>query len=134
MLASEGYRFLSNSMYVVETQRTRGGKDARTGEDTRPYRFGEFDILAVSMEPSTRRWDSFLFTVGKWLLPRPDDHRLILKFQPVPNEPNDYWTSDFEQSVVWFRSGVHNTIGGILDVDKRVGGARRRHGSRDTAE
>lgn len=42
-------------MYVVETPRTRGGKDLTSGEDTRPYRYGEFDILAVSMHPSTNR-------------------------------------------------------------------------------
>lgn len=44
---------------VVEVQRTRGGE--RAGEDTRPYRFGGFDVLAVCMEPSHRKWDSFLY-------------------------------------------------------------------------
>lgn len=34
MLASEGYRSLLSDMYVVETQRTRGGKDSTSGEDT----------------------------------------------------------------------------------------------------
>jgi len=56
MLAREGLQRLPADMFVVETQRTRGGRDPRTGQKTRPYRFGEFDILAVSLYPSTRRW------------------------------------------------------------------------------
>lgn len=111
MMANEGYRFLSSDMYLVETQRTRGGKDI-SGADTRPYRFGEFDMLAVAMEPSTRRWDSFLYTVADWLLPRIDNENLLLKFQPVPTSPNEDWTDDFETCVGWLRSGVRKTIGG----------------------
>ena len=49
MLAQQAYRRLPPDMYVVETQRTRGGVHPTTGADTRPYSFGEFDILAVSI-------------------------------------------------------------------------------------
>ncbi len=91
-------------MYVVETQRTRGGKDARTGEDTRPYRYGEFDILAVSMHPSTNDWTSFMYTVADWLIPRPEDEHLIPKFQPVAPTPNNSWTANFETCIEWLRS------------------------------
>jgi len=42
MWASQAYRFLPKDMYVVETQRTRGGSNRLTGGSTRPYRFGEF--------------------------------------------------------------------------------------------
>lgn len=44
-----------SGFYVVETQKTRSGQ-TKTGEKTRPYSFGEFDILAVSMEPATSDW------------------------------------------------------------------------------
>jgi hypothetical protein len=103
MMANEAYRSLPNTMYVVETQRTRGGR--RNGEDTRPYRFGEFDILAVSMQPSTNSWENFMYTVERWLLPRPENPNLILKFQPVAITPNDVWTNNFREYVNWFRSG-----------------------------
>ena len=54
-------------LYVVEVQRTRTGKRALKNaigetldevlvEETRPYRHGEFDILAVNMHPSTKDW------------------------------------------------------------------------------
>src|SRR5205807_7044355 len=56
-------------MFTVEVQKTRTGKDVTTQEDTRPYRFGEFDILAVNLQPSSGRWNKFLFTLGNWLLP-----------------------------------------------------------------
>lgn len=111
MMASEGYRRLSSEMFVVETQRTRGGRDFR-GEDTRPYRFGDFDVLAVAMEPSAGTWDAFLYTVADWLMPRPDDIGRLLKFQPVPRESNADWTHDFGTCVQWFRSRVRKTIGG----------------------
>jgi hypothetical protein len=110
MLASQGYRYLPSGMYVVETQRTRGGKDPRTGGDTRPYRFGEFDILAVSMHPSTNDWSAFMYTVCDWLLPRAENPNLILKFQPVAKVPNDRWTDDFTKCVGWLRSGRSQRI------------------------
>jgi hypothetical protein len=77
----------------------RGGKDTKTGEDTRPYRFGEFDILAVSMHPSTRDWGIFMYTVADWLLPRPGDKQLMLKFQPVGKIPDDRWTANLEEAI-----------------------------------
>lgn len=109
MTASEGYRHLSPDMYVVETQRTRGGIDPATGENTRPYRFSEFDILAVSMHPSTNNWADFLYTVTRWLLPEGESDRL-LKFQPVSKTPNEDWTADFREAVQWLRSGTTKRI------------------------
>lgn len=103
MLANEGYKFLSADKYVVETQKTRGGKDKATNSDTRPYRFGEFDILAVSMHPSCGNWDCFLYTVANWLLPRKNDENLLLKFQPVAKQPNEDWTDNLIQCIEWFR-------------------------------
>ncbi len=105
MLANEGYRFLPPDMYVVETQKTRGGSHPTTGEDTRPYKFDEFDILAVALHPSTGDWSRFLYTVNSWLLPRLDDTKLMLKFQPVPKQANENWTDSFLTCVSWFRSG-----------------------------
>jgi len=110
MRASEGYKILSSDMYVVETQRTRGGRDPKTGEDTRPYRFGEFDILAVSLHPSTNDWSLFRYTVANWLIPRVENTQQLLKFQPVAMELNDDWTDDLETCVGWFRSGTSKTI------------------------
>lgn len=104
MTAKEASKILSPGMFVVETQRTRGGTNRETGEDTRPYRFGEFDILAVSMHPSTNSWGSFMYTVCRWLLPRPDNPALLMKFQPVSPSTNDDWTDDFLTCVSWFRS------------------------------
>jgi len=110
MLASEGYRFLPPDMYVVETQKTRGGSHPTTGEGTRPYRFDEFDILAVALHPSTGDWSRFLYTVNSWLLPRSDDANLMLKFQPVPKEANENWTDSFLTSVSWLRSGLSRRL------------------------
>lgn len=110
MLASEGYKILSSDKYVVETQRTRGGTDRHTNSDTRPYRFGEFDILAVSMHPSSGNWTFFLYTVANWLLPREENSNLILKFQPVAKAVNDDWTDNFLQCIDWFRSGQKRRV------------------------
>ncbi|MGH8605358.1 MAG: hypothetical protein ACREXR_21985 [Gammaproteobacteria bacterium] len=109
MKANEAYRFLPLDMYVVETQRTRRGSN-KTGGSTRPYRFGEFDLLAVSMQPSSNRWDTFMYTVADWLLPGRIGRSEILKFQPVATTPNDDWTDNFHKAVEWFRSGCAKTI------------------------
>ena len=110
MMANQGYKYLPTDMYVVETQRTRGGIDPQTKQQTRPYRFGEFDILAVSMHPSTNDWSAFRYTVCDWLIPRPEDTKLMLKFQPVAKTPDLNWTDDFNQCVSWLRSGQKKRI------------------------
>ena len=99
----------SAAMWVVETQRTRGGKDAQ-GQDTRPYRFGEFDILAVALHPSTQDWSRFQYTVSAWLIPDPKDRALIFKYQPVPPVANSDWTDDLREAVDWFHGGRQKEI------------------------
>lgn len=96
-------------MWVVETQKTRGGKDSE-GKATRPYRFGEFDIIAVSLHPSSNDWSQFRYTVAKWLIPDPKDAELIFKFQPVAMASNDDWTDSLETCVEWLESGRNKTI------------------------
>lgn len=93
--------------WIVETQRTRTG--TKDGEQTRPYRFGEFDILAVSLQPSTHSWNSFMYTVGNWLIPR-QDSALIRVMQPVSMIPDDDWTDDLEMCIDWHFSGRKKTI------------------------
>ena len=98
------------AVYVVETQKTRSGKNEK-GESTRPYRFGEFDIIAVSMHPSSRDWSRFCYTVASWLLPSGTNPDRINTLQPVPAEPDEEtWTADFMTAVGWFRSGENKKI------------------------
>lgn len=110
MMANEGYAYLPSDMYVVETQRTRGGVNPGTNEDTRPYRFGEFDILAVSMHPSTKNWAAFMYTVARWLVARPENDNQLLKYQPVAITPNGEWTANFQTCVEWLRSGEEKKV------------------------
>ena len=98
-----GVAWLRSGVPVVEVQRTRGGM--RDGVDTRPYRFGDFDILAVCMEPSYARWDSFHYIPERWLIPRAEDAALIEKLQPVAQKPDLIWTNDFNEAVRRLRSG-----------------------------
>jgi hypothetical protein len=113
MWASEANRHFPKDMYVVEVQKTRGGFDPQTNEDTRPYRFGEFDILAVNMHPSTRDWNKFLFTLGSWLIPRSPDTALIEIFQPVATTPSNVWTDKLEACLEWLTA---NQPKRILDI------------------
>lgn len=93
----------SGKFYVVEVQKTRSG--TKNGEKTRPYHFGDFDILAVNMHASSAMWNRFMYTVGTWLIPRSGDTNLIEIFQPVPECPDDYWTDNLMLCVDWFLSG-----------------------------
>jgi hypothetical protein len=91
-------------IYVVEVQKTRSGE--RDGEKTRPYRFGDFDILAVNLHPATGSWERFAFTVGSWLLPRAKEPNLIEIFQPVPITPDEYWTDNLSCCIDWLLAGT----------------------------
>lgn len=102
-VVKRGERFgLGESVHIVETQKTRTGTD---GEDnqTRPYRYGEFDILAVSMQPSTGKWDRYMYTLGRWLLPGRNASEMAT-LQPVAMSPNEFWTDDFRTAAQWFRT------------------------------
>ncbi len=101
---------LRGGVGVVEVQRTRSGMKA--GVATRPYRFGEFDILAVCMEPSHGRWNSFLYVPERWLLPRPDDEKLVMILQPLSLQADSVWTDDFEEAVRRLRSNRGRPTGG----------------------
>lgn len=101
----------NSAQYVVETQKSRAGRNAAS-EDTRPYRFGEFDILAVSMEPVTHDWSTFRFTLGRWLVPRKDNPKWIAIYQPVTFVPDDDWTESLATGIEWLDSGVKKTIKG----------------------
>lgn len=99
----------ATEMWVVETQKTRGGKDNK-GKETRPYRFGEFDIIAVSLHPATNDWSQFRYTVANWLFPDPKDAGIIYKFQPVAASANDDWTDRLETCVAWLSAANKKTI------------------------
>ena len=98
----------AGTMHVVEVQKTRSGE--KKGEKTRPYRYGDFDILAVSLHPSSGDWSRYLFTVGGWLLPRQKQHELIETFQPVPGHPDDYWTDDLSLCIEWLLAGTSKQL------------------------
>ena len=90
------------AIHVVETQKTRTGTDGQD-KQTRPYRYGEFDVVAVSMQPSTKKWDRYMYSLGRWLLPgRSADE--IATLQPVAMSPNEFWTDDFRVAAQWFRT------------------------------
>lgn len=75
--------------FVVEVQKTRSG--VKRGQASRPYRFGDFDILAVCMQPSTGQWTDFHFVAAERLAPRRGDPKLIEKLQPVPSPIREPW-------------------------------------------
>jgi hypothetical protein len=103
--------------FIVEVQKTRTGTRRKRKADsvssetastaperTRPYQFGDFDIIAVNMQPSTGDWARFMYTVGSWLMPRAGDKRLIEIMQPVSGTRSDVWTDDVEECIGWFLS------------------------------
>lgn len=117
MLAREGNKLYPSDMYTVEVQKTRGGIDPATNEDTRPYRFGEFDILAVNMQPSTQDWSRVMFTVSEWLVARPENMNLIAKFQPVPQQTTEFWTDNLETCIKWHLSGEKKRL---FDIEAAI--------------
>jgi len=114
------------SLFVVEVQKTRTGEriskttllgtgtTATTGqpvtESTRPYSFGNFDILAVNMHPSSGNWRNFRYTVASWLLPRRAKPDLVEIFQPVAAIPNDVWTDDLNTCLSWYEDAKQSRV------------------------
>ena len=99
----EGSRYgFEGKVFITETQKTRTG-NADGGEKTRPYRYGEFDILAVSLQPSTGKWDRYMYTLGRWLLPGKGENEMAT-LQPVSMRPNRFWTDDFVTAAAWSRA------------------------------
>lgn len=114
------------SLYVVEVQKTRTGQKTKKATvpgieiaveavesvtiKTRPYSFGDFDIIAVNMHPSSRNWKNFRYTVASWLIPRAADSRLIEIFQPVASVPNDVWTDDLATCLKWFEDALNRSV------------------------
>lgn len=112
LVRQQPMRFRAGSeLYAAETQRSRKGTDSRTGADTRPYRFGEFDILAVCMQPSTADWTCFRFTPQRWLLPRPERSECLRVIQPVSLEENNDWTGELTQCLEWLDGGAEKQVG-----------------------
>ena len=113
--------------FIVEVQKTRSGtrKSSVSASEsavtvvvkTRPYQFGDFDIIAVNMQPSTQDWTRFMYTVGSWLMPRAGDKKLIEIMQPVSRNRSDVWTDNIEQCIGWFLSGKKKLV---FDRDQRV--------------
>jgi hypothetical protein len=104
-----GHAWIRNGKGVVEVQRTRTG--TKGGKATRPYTFGTFDILAVCMEPSHGRWNTFLYVPESWLLAREEDASLIQIMQPVPLQADEVYTDNFDEAVNRARSGMQRPTG-----------------------
>lgn len=101
-VVKKGARFgFDDEVFMTETQKTRTGNDGE--EKTRPYRYGEFDVLAVSMQPSTGKWDRYMYTVGRWLLQGKGVNEMAT-MQPVSMTPNGFWTDDFATVAAWLRA------------------------------
>lgn len=105
-VVKDGKRYgFDGEVFMTETQRTRSGtgKGAEDEEKkTRPYRYGEFDILAVSTQPSTGSWHSYMYTLARWLLPGKAAGDMAT-LQPVGKGPGKFWTDDFTVAAQWFR-------------------------------
>jgi excisionase family DNA binding protein len=117
----------SKEMLMVETQRSRKGSKRSKGskaseseniiiegsdKGTRPYKFGQFDVLAVSLFYSEKRWNKFMFTLCGRLLPDPENPENLATYQPVSPVANDDWTDRLEQCLAWHRAGRSEKIGG----------------------
>ena len=131
------------TLFVVEVQKTRTGEKTSkktlpgTGTtitttesvtvNTRPYSFGDFDILAVNMHPSSGSWRNFRYTVASWLLPRPANKGLVEIFQPVAAIPNDAWTDDLGTCLSWYESAKQiQVLAELLHLKKSKEKAQKR--------
>lgn len=128
----DGKRFgFPGEVFMTETQKTRTGTDDADNH-TRPYRYGEFDVLAVSMQPSTGTWDRYMYTLGRWLLPGKTPGQMAT-LQPVSKVPDGWWTDDFRVAAQWFRTddaGKRLALVARMPANRAVRSTRRKPASR----
>jgi hypothetical protein len=91
-LRNEIYRTPEKS-YKVEIQKTRNSKD---GSNTRSYRVGYFDILAVCLFNQTGVW-KFYYIRSEDLETLPEEPSLLKIMQRVPIEPQGKWKIDIKE-------------------------------------
>lgn len=73
----------------------------RQKKPLRALSFTEFDILAVSMQPLTRRWSDFRYALSRMLAPHKDSAESISPVQWLPSTTSHSWTSDFNICLSW---------------------------------
>ncbi len=143
LAASKNLKCFPDDFFIAEVQKTRSGEELEKTEEgtggkkkTRPYRFGEFDILAVSMHPSTADWSKFMYTVGSWLLPRekPTEQDLIRVMQPVSPVPSEVWTDDLQTCIDWLLSKEKRLIFDLPYARERCLAARKEVSQKRAAE
>jgi len=86
---------MQRDVFVVETQRTRNGVRS-DGEPSRPYRYGEFDVIAVCLQPLSGDWTDFIYCPQKRLLARQDRLDWLAVIQPVHLDGQNGWTRSFD--------------------------------------
>lgn len=101
--------------FVVETQRTRTGTAADKTQ-TRPYRVNDFDVLAVSLQPSTGDWTTFIYCASPDLAVRPHEPTLLQVMQPIPMKGPGPWTRDFDTAVRRYRDAKASEAGLQTDI------------------
>lgn len=122
-VVKDGKRYgYEDEVFMTETQKSRTGTN-RDDKQTRPYRYGEFDVLAVSMQPSSGKWDLYMYTLGRWLLPGKTAGDMAT-LQPVSKVAGAFWTDDFDVVVRWFREDDAGKR--MLDGSAVPSGAKRR--------
>ena len=55
------------------------------------------------MQPSTGKWDRYMYTLGRWLLAGKKDGEMAT-LQPVSRLPGEFRTDDFRTAARWFRA------------------------------
>lgn len=84
--------------HVVEVQKTRSGE--KNGKKTRPYRFADFDLIAVCTWPSSKEWTRFTYCLVQNLTSRTTDKSLIEIMQRIPKSgAGNGWSLDLVEKL-----------------------------------
>jgi hypothetical protein len=62
----------------------------------------DFDVLAVNLQPVTRNWSDFRYTLSHSLTPSQSNPPMIGDLQPVPLHPSGAWAADLVTCLEWY--------------------------------
>jgi hypothetical protein len=83
----------------------------------RGWSLADFDVLAVSLQPLTRRWSDFSYTLSGWLTPSRSNAVFVENLQPVSPDASGIWTNDLLTCLEWHWRGA---AGSPLPADRAI--------------
>jgi hypothetical protein len=102
---------------VVKSTGEMKTAEAPSWQGERGWSLADFEVLAVSLQPLTRQWSDFRYTLSGWLMPSRSNTAFVENLQTVSLDASGGWTNDLLTSLAWH---LREAGGAPLPADRAV--------------